>query len=66
MTDERIVNTTKSRTEFDRSKLGDTHYYVTFHCTNCSKSNPFLMLPKGVKRSGVKVDCENCGCEGTL
>ena len=63
MTDERII-----KYGFNKPlEIGaySTSYKVRFHCRNCGESDEFR-LPKGTKQAGIKVDCENCGCEGVL
>jgi len=43
-----------------------TYYDVNFYCSNCGKSDYGFMLPKGIRKKGIKIDCKNCGCEGEL
>lgn len=47
------------------SSIYRTHYHAPFMCANCGHSDR-VMVKKETLRKGLKVPCNNCGCEIAL
>lgn len=42
-----------------------SHYEVKTYCQNCLEHSA-VRVKKGVKRFGLTITCENCGCQINL
>ncbi len=46
----------------DTPKLGDINWYsVRTHCTNCN-DHDYAYVKKGVRKAGLTIKCDKCGC----
>lgn len=65
MTDSRILKYPFNTEDDNAFESYRNSYQVNFYCSNCGHYD-FFRLPKGVAKKNIKIDCDNCGCEGCL